>query len=91
VNLSTTCNQVIPIAPFNMTNVYFNFTLANGSIFDQTKVRLSVNNLFDDHNIVGFQQSTASNTYIPAPADLLQLLPARSVTLTVTLGLSPRR
>jgi iron complex outermembrane receptor protein len=87
-----TANQLIPIAPFSVTNLYFNYVLGNGSRFDQTKFRLSINNLFDNHNIVGVTQSlNKTPTYDPGPADLLTLLPGRSVTMTVTLGVSPRR
>jgi iron complex outermembrane receptor protein len=84
-------NQVIPINPFSMTNVYFNYVLRNGSHFDQTKFRLSINNLFNAHNIVGVQPSTASPTFSPLPSDLLQLLPGRSITLTITPGYSSKR
>jgi iron complex outermembrane receptor protein len=84
-------NQVIPIAPFSLTNVYLNYTLANGSRFAPTKLRLSVNNLFDNHNVVGVTQAAAGPTYQPGGADLLTTLPGRSVTMTVTLGYAPKR
>jgi iron complex outermembrane receptor protein len=87
-----TANQIIPIDPFSVTNIYFNYVLANGSHFDQTKFRLSVNNLFDNHNIVGVTQAAnAAAIFAPGPADLLTLVPGRSVMMTVTLGISPRR
>jgi len=91
-----TANQVIPIAPFSLTNIYFNYVIANGSHFDQTKFRLSVNNLFDNHNIVGATQvfnsyaSVAAARYNPGPADQLTTLPGRSIAMTVTLGFSPK-
>jgi len=85
-----TANQIIPIAPFSITNIYFNYVLANHSHFAQTKLRLSVNNLFDNRNIVGVTQSYATTAiYNPGPADLLTLLPGRSITGTITLGYSP--
>jgi iron complex outermembrane receptor protein len=92
---STTANQIIPIAPFSVTNLYFNYVLANHSHFAQTKLRLSVNNLFDNHNIVGVTQAAtfatvAAATYTTGPADLLTLLPGRSITGTITVGYSPR-
>ena len=89
-NDNTPFNQVIPIAPFNLTNVYLNYVLKNGSHFDQTKLRLSVNNLFNAHNIVGVQQAAAGATYNPGPGDLLSLLPGRSIAMTVTVGYEPR-
>lgn len=93
---NATANQIIPIAPFSVTNLYFNYVLANHSHFAQTKFRLSVNNLFDNHNIVGVTQAAntattvAAATYLPGPADLLTLLPGRSITGTITIGYSPR-
>lgn len=41
------------IDPFSMVNVFLNYTLRTGSHFDQTKLRLSVNNLLNSHNITG--------------------------------------
>jgi iron complex outermembrane receptor protein len=41
------------IDPFNQTNAYFNYTIRTNGRFDQTKLRLSFNNLFDQHNITG--------------------------------------
>jgi iron complex outermembrane receptor protein len=89
-NDNTPFNQVIPIAPFNITNVYVNYVIKNGSHFDQTKFRLSVNNLFDSHNIVGVTQAATGAVYSPGAGDLLTLLPGRSITMTVTLGYSTK-
>jgi iron complex outermembrane recepter protein len=84
-------NQIIPIDPFSVTNLYFNYVLANGSHFSQTKFRLSINNLFDNHNIVGVTQAyNSAAIYNPGPADLLTLLPGRSIAMTVTFGYSPK-
>ena len=89
---SITFNQVIPIDPFSVTNFYFNYVLASGSRFSQSKVRFSVNNLFDSHNIVGVTQfATTGTAYNPTAADQLTLLPGRSFTVTVTPAFSPRR
>jgi iron complex outermembrane receptor protein len=41
------------ISPFNQTNAYLNYTIRTSGRFDQTKLRLSFNNLFDQHNITG--------------------------------------
>jgi iron complex outermembrane receptor protein len=41
----------IAVAPFNVTNMFFNYTIHNHSHFDQTKFRLAIGNLFDQHNI----------------------------------------
>ena len=86
-----TVNQVVPIDPFNVTNFYINYTVRNGSHFDQTKFKLSFNNLFNQDNIVGVSQAAKANVYTPGPNDNLTLLPPRSVTLTVTFGYAPKR
>jgi iron complex outermembrane receptor protein len=78
-------NQVIPINPFSTLNFYLNYVVRNGSHFDQTKFRLSINNVLDSHGIIGDAQS-AAGAYAPGGNDQLALLPGRSVTLTVTLG-----
>ncbi len=41
------------ISPFTLTNLFLNYTIRGGSHFNNTKLRLSLNNLFDDHNITG--------------------------------------
>jgi iron complex outermembrane receptor protein len=98
------------INPFSVTNVFFNYTLRTGGRFDQTKLRLAFNNIFDQHSITGdsitstaLTQSIAANgtTYAdpfkttgPTPiagGDNISVVPARSVMLSVTFGLSPKR
>ena len=91
VVFSGVANQVIPIAPFNVTNFYFNYTVRKGSKFAQSKIRLSVNNIFNYEGIVGDQQAyVAKAVYQTGPADLLTLLPGRSITLTLTPVFTPR-
>ena len=41
------------ISPFTLTNLFLNYTIRNDSHFNNTKLRLSLNNLFDEHNITG--------------------------------------
>jgi iron complex outermembrane receptor protein len=84
-------NQVIPINAFSTTNLYLNYVLRNGSRFEQTKFRLSFNNLFNSRGIVGDQQAAPGTAYVPGGGDLLQLLPGRSITLTITAAFSPSR
>jgi iron complex outermembrane receptor protein len=98
------------INPFSVANTFFNYTLRNGGRFDQTKIRLSFNNLFNQHNITGdsitgnaITQNISSNgtTYVNpfntvgqtpiAGGDNISVLPGRSVMLSVTFGLSPKR
>jgi len=41
------------VNPFNLTNAFLNYTVRNGSHFDQTKIKLSFNNLFNQSSITG--------------------------------------
>ncbi len=41
------------VNPFTLTNLFLNYTIRTGGRFDQTKVRLSFNNLFDQHSVTG--------------------------------------
>jgi len=98
------------INPFNQTDAYLNYTLRTGGRFDQTKLRLSFNNLFNEHSITGdtitgtaLTQTIAANgtTYTdpfntagPTPiagGDNISVLSGRSIMLSVTFGLSPKR
>lgn len=45
-------NQGI-VPAFSNVNTYVNYTVRNHSLFDQTKVRFTANNLFDQHNLTG--------------------------------------
>lgn len=87
-------HQVVPLDPFWMSNFFFNYTLRKGSRFDQSKIKLSVNNVLDNHDVATISPANSvSNSlvlYTPSPADTLQLLPGRSVTITFQLGLSPK-
>lgn len=81
-------NQAITIAPFNVVNFFANYTVRGDSWLRGTKFRFAVNNLFDDHSIVGVNPGTALST--PQPNDILTLLPARSVSITMTFGYAPK-
>jgi iron complex outermembrane receptor protein len=82
-------NQAAPNDPFNMTNVFVNYTLGNASRFDRTRLRFSINNLFDSHAITSYTPGSKT-TNDPGPNDVLTMLAGRSVSFTVTLGYSPR-
>ena len=87
-NDNGTINQAVAIDPFNVTNLFINYTFKGESSLRGTKIRFAINNLFDQHNIVGVAPaSTKSNA--PAPGDILTLLPARSISLTMTFGYAP--
>jgi iron complex outermembrane receptor protein len=84
-------NQVIPISPFNVTNLFFNFTLRNKERFDGTKFRFTVNNLFNHHDITSLTQVVKGPILTPGPGDTLGMLPGRSFTLTMTFGVSAKQ
>jgi iron complex outermembrane receptor protein len=103
--------------PFSVTNAFINYTIRSNSRFDQTKFRLSVNNLWNSHYeysdtpggplVVGpaipangityvnpfAASTTASPGYTDGRnlADNPNLLAGRSIMLTVTFGISPKR
>ena len=62
-------NQAVKIDPFNITNVFLNYTVKGSSYLRGSKLRFSINNLLDRHSIVGVNPvSTASNA--PAAGDI---------------------
>ena len=87
-------DQVITINPFNLVNLFFNYTIKNQSLLRGSKIGLAINNLADSHNVVGITPAvaaTASAGFVPNSGDLLNLLPGRSVMVTFTAGWAPRR
>jgi iron complex outermembrane receptor protein len=89
-NDNKTINQAVAIDPFNVTNLFLNYTFRGDTYLRGTKVRFGINNLFDQHNVVGVVPASAKSN-APAPGDILTLLPARSISLTVTFGYAPAR
>ncbi len=89
-NDNGTANQAVSIDPFNLTNVFVNYTVKNSSYLRGTKIRLSVNNLLDKHSIVGVNPASTASS-VAAPGDVLTLLPARSIMITITAGYAPKR
>jgi iron complex outermembrane receptor protein len=87
-------NQAVPIDPFNVSNIFINYTIRNASFLRGSKLALSVNNLFDKHNITGITPGvgpTSAVAYAPAGGDFLTMLPGRSVMLSLTVGYAPKR
>ena len=82
-------HQAVPIDTFNIANLFLNYTVRGSSMFSQTRIRFAINNVTDSHAITGVTPaSTASN--LPAPGDILTLMAARSVSVSLSLGLSPK-
>jgi iron complex outermembrane receptor protein len=82
-------NQAVTINPFNVTNLFFNYTVKGTSFLRGSKLRFAINNLFDDHSIVGVAPFNKNSA--PSPGDVLTLVPARSVSVTLTVGYAPSR
>jgi iron complex outermembrane receptor protein len=96
-------NQV-PIDRFNTANLFLNYTVRNNTRFDQTKIGLSLNNLFNSENTIGVTPANASTplvingvkspylgTTTLSGGDLLSLTPGRSIMISITFGLTSQR
>ena len=82
-------HQAVAIDPFDITNLFLNYTVGGSSKLSHSKIRLAINNLTDSHAITSVTPaSTASNA--PAPGDILTLMSGRSVSVSFTVGFSPR-
>jgi iron complex outermembrane receptor protein len=87
-------DQALRIDPFDQTNVYINYTIKNSSRLRGSKIRFTVNNLFNSHNIVGVTPAVAATStvaYVESPNDLVNLLPGRSFSISLTGGYAPKR
>jgi iron complex outermembrane receptor protein len=87
-------DEAYKINPWELTNVFFNYTIKNTSRLRGTKIQFAVNNLANSHSLVGITPSigpTTTAAFVQSPSDLLNLLPGRSFSLTVTGGYAPRR
>jgi iron complex outermembrane receptor protein len=83
-------HQAIPIDPFNITNLFFNYTLRGASRLSQSRIRLAVNNLTDSHAVTAVSPASV-NSNAPSGNDVLTLMAGRSVSVAFTVGLSGRR
>jgi iron complex outermembrane recepter protein len=87
-------DQAVRIDPFDLTNFFINYTVRNTSYLRGSKIQFAVNNLFNSHNVVGVTPAIAATASVPYAVnggDLLNLLPGRSFSITLTGGYAPRR
>jgi iron complex outermembrane receptor protein len=87
-------DEAVKISPFELTNVFVNYTIKSVSHLRGSKIQLAVNNLANSHNLVGVTPAiapTAAVPFVQNAGDLLNLLPGRSITITFTGGYAPRR
>jgi len=83
-------NQAVSIDPFEISNLYLNYTIKSlSSEFSQTKLKLTINNLFDHHNILAVVPALKTSN-APNPNDVLTLMAARSVSVSMQFGFSPK-
>ena len=82
-------HQAVSIDPFNITNVFVNYQLRGSTQLQNTRIRFAVNNLTDSHAITGITPASV-NSNTPAAGDILTLMSGRSVSVSVTIGYSPR-
>ena len=78
-------NEAIPIDPFNVTNMFLNYTLHGSSMLGQSKLRFAVNNLTDSHAITAVSPASKTSN-VPAAGDVLTLMSGRSVSVSMTVG-----
>jgi iron complex outermembrane receptor protein len=85
-------HQAFTIDPFNITNLFFNYTLRGTSKLSQSRIRLAVNNLTDSHALTGVPQggTAKSTSAVPNVGDLLTVMPGRSVSVSFTVGFATR-
>jgi iron complex outermembrane receptor protein len=88
-------NQVY-VAPYNNVNLFLNYTIRKNSMFDQSKISFSINNLFNSENITdvfSFNSPTpvGGSAYIAttatSPLDQINLTSGRSFVVTFKMGL----
>ena len=94
LSLSYPVDQAIKIDPYDLVNVFVNYTVKSRSFLRGSKIGLAVNNLADNRALVGITPAiaaTAAVPYAPNSGDLLNLVPGRSVMVTFTAGWAPRR
>jgi iron complex outermembrane receptor protein len=94
VTLSFPVDQAVSINPFDVTNVFVNYTIKNASWLRGSKLGLAVTNLLDSHNIVGVAPAvapTATTPYVYSPYDQINILPGRSIMATFIIGYAPKR
>jgi iron complex outermembrane receptor protein len=83
-------HQAIPIDPFDITNLFFNYTVRGSSRLSQSRIRLAVNNLTDSHAITAVSAASAKSN-AANPADILTLMAGRSVSMSFTVGVKAGR
>ena len=82
-------HEAVVIDPFNLTNLFFNYTLRGMSRLSPSRLRFALNNLTDSHAIIGVTPAKTT-TSVASPADVLALMAGRSVSVSFTIGVAMR-
>jgi iron complex outermembrane receptor protein len=87
------------VAPYNNVNLFLNYTFRKtDSIFDQSKISFSVNNLFNSENDTDIFPANSPSpvgtsayfaTTTPSPLDQINLTAGRSFMVSFKLGIFP--
>ena len=86
------------VAAYNNVNLFLNYTIRKNSLFDQSKIGFSINNLFNSENItdvfpvnspIAVNGSAYIATTAPSPLDQLNLTSGRSFVVTFRMGIFP--
>lgn len=80
-------HEAVTIDPYRITNLFLNYTVGGHSLLTKSKLRLAVNNLTDSHAVTAVSPASTA-TSVPAANDVLTLMAGRSVSLSLTVGLS---
>jgi iron complex outermembrane receptor protein len=94
ISVPVPVDQALAIEPWNLVNVFLNYTMKSSSHFRGTKIQLAINNLANSHSLVGLTPGvspTLTAPYVQSPNDQLNLLPGRSISLTITGGYAPKQ
>jgi len=95
-------NQV-RVSSFSLSNMFLGYTIRSHSRFNQTQLRFSFNNLFNQHDITTVTPTNSvvspttagvTNPFIGTTAlfgtDVMNLLPGRSIMVSLIFGFSPK-
>ena len=80
-------HEAVAIDPFHLTNMFLNYTIGGSSMLGHSKIRLAVNNLTDTRAITAVTPASTA-TSVPAANDVLTMMAGRSVSVSLTVGLS---
>jgi iron complex outermembrane receptor protein len=76
----------LTIAPFSLTNAFFNYTIHSNGYFNNTKFRLSLNNAFNSHYITNVSLKGSANTINIAANGITYVDPFNTVGQTPING-----